>query len=63
MGFPIDSEKRREKNPNGRRTPVTLSLTPETHSNLTMIGDGNRSRAVERLVEAEVKRLRRRAEA
>jgi hypothetical protein len=57
----FDNSKRRERDPNGRRTPVTLNLSPETHNHLTTIGDGNKSRAVERLVEAEVKRLRRRA--
>ena len=59
----FDNSKRRERDPNGRRLPVTLNLSPETHNHLTNIGDGNKSRAVERLVEAEVKRSRRRAPA
>lgn len=50
----------RERLPKGRRTSVTLSFTPEILTLLEKI-DANRSRAVEKLVLAEVERRRQRA--
>lgn len=52
--------KYRERLPQGRRTAVTLSFTDEILGHLKEI-DANRSRAVEKLVMAEVQRRRARA--
>lgn len=49
--------KYRERLPQGRRTAVTLSFTDEILKHLKEIDD-NRSRAVEKLVLAEIERRR-----
>ena len=47
-----------------RRFPMTITLTPETDKGLLLIGNGNRSAAIEQLVTEHItkrERLRRRS--
>ena len=54
----MDNTNRRAPLRKGRRIPICLSLSPETHRELGKICAGNRSAAVESLVRDHVERLR-----
>lgn len=53
----MNIERRRAPLRKGRRIPICLSLSPDTHRALAKIADGNRSEAVEQLVREHVERL------
>ena len=55
----MSASNRRERLPKGRaRTPLCVSLSPQTIRNLERIGKGNRSAAIEQLVVAHLERAR-----
>lgn len=54
------STRRPPLGPYIKRIPLNVTLSPKTHEHLALIGDGNRSAAIEILVEEHMKRETRR---